>query len=198
MLPFRRHIFSVSEYFICLLFLCCETLTAQNFNIQTFTTKDGLPHNDVRAVAVDSSGFLWIATWAGMNHSTLLRYDPGTEKLETILISKDSYNIEDIFQGDNEDLWLALLGDGVCNFNPGDGKKKFYTTSDGLANNITYCLLKDKTGNIWVSTNTGISRINPQTGMIRSFGPNEGLSINEFNSGAPLNYSGRHTLSKVP
>ncbi len=44
-----------------------------------------------------------------------------------------------------------------------------------LTNNMTYGLLKDKTGNIWVSTNTGISRINPKTGLIRSFGLNEGL-----------------------
>jgi hypothetical protein len=49
---------------------------------------------------------------------------------------------------------------------------------------MTYCILKDKTGNIWVSTNTGISRINPKTGLIRGFGLNEGLNINEFNSGA--------------
>ena len=37
---------------------------------------------------------------------------------------------------------------------------------------------------MWVSTNAGISRINPATGIIRTFGLNEGLNINEFNSGA--------------
>ncbi len=99
-------------------------------------------------------------------------------------MSNDNYNIEDICIGDSGDLWLALLGGGVCNFNPGTGKKRFFTTSDGLSSNITYSLLKDKEGNIWVSTNTGISRINPQTGIIRIFGPAEGLNIVEFNSGA--------------
>ncbi len=36
---------------------------------------------------------------------------------------------------------------------------------------------------MWISTNAGISRINPATGIIRTFGLNEGLIINEFNSG---------------
>jgi hypothetical protein len=44
--------------------------------------------------------------------------------------------------------------------------------------------LKDKEGNIWVSSNNGISRINPQAGIIRNFGLPEGLKIIEFNSGA--------------
>jgi anti-sigma regulatory factor (Ser/Thr protein kinase) len=131
-------------------------------------------------IFIDEEGIIW----AGLNFSTLLRYDPQIDKSETIRISPDKYNIEDICQGENKDLWLALLGGGVCNYDPGTGKRRFYTTSDGLTNNMTYAILRDKSGNIWVSTNTGISRINPETGMIRSFGPNEGLRINEFNSGA--------------
>ena len=122
--------------------------------------------------------------WAGSNQSALIRIDPLTGKSETFFLSKDNYNVEDICIGDNADLWLALLGGGVCRFNPGTGKKTFYTTSRGLANNITYSILKDKAGNMWVSTNSGISRINPETGIIRTFGLNEGLRINEFNSGA--------------
>jgi streptogramin lyase len=122
--------------------------------------------------------------WAGSNQSTLIRIDLLSEKSETFFLSEDNFNIEDICIGDNGDVWLALLGGGVCQFNQGTGKKVFYTTSRGLANNITYSILKDKTGNIWVSTNSGISRINPETGFIRTFGINEGLRINEFNSGA--------------
>jgi ligand-binding sensor domain-containing protein len=138
------------------------------------------PESPIYKILIDKKGIIW----AGLNHSKLLRYDPHAEKSETISLSHDNYNIEDICQGDNEDLWLALLGGGVCNFDIGAGKKTFYTTSNGLANNMTYSILKDKSGNIWVSTNTGISRINPKTGIIRSFGLNEGLSIIEFNSGA--------------
>ena len=122
--------------------------------------------------------------WAGLNQSALVRIDLRSEKSETFYLSKDNFNIEDIIIGDDGDVWAALLGGGVCQFNPETGRKIFYTTSNGLTNNMTYGLLKDKTGNIWVSTNTGISRINPKTALIRGFGLNEGLTINEFNSGA--------------
>ncbi|HBC79652.1 MAG TPA: hypothetical protein DCZ51_13545 [Bacteroidales bacterium] len=122
--------------------------------------------------------------WAGLNQSALVRIDPKAHKSETFYLSKDNYNIEDICIGEKGDLWMALLGGGVCRFSPATGKRVFYTTSDGLANNMTYSILKDRTGNMWVSTNTGISRINPATGIIKTFGANEGLNINEFNSGA--------------
>ncbi|MFZ0282508.1 MAG: triple tyrosine motif-containing protein, partial [Bacteroidales bacterium] len=122
--------------------------------------------------------------WCGLHFSRITRFDPKTEKTDLFLLSKGNYNVEDICEGDNGDLWMALLGAGVCNFDPATGRKNFYTTSDGLANNMTYSILKDDSGNIWVSTNTGISRINPITGKIRTFGPSEGLNIIEFNSGA--------------
>ncbi len=134
----------------------------------------------VYKIFIDDKGMVW----AGTNQSTLVKTDPLSKKLSVSILSKDNYNIEDICQGESGDLWLAFLGGGVCNYNPDTGAKKFYTTSDGLANNITYGLLKDKGGNIWISTNSGISRINPQTGLIRNFGLAEGLKIIEFNSGA--------------
>ena len=122
--------------------------------------------------------------WGGLNRSQIIRFDPASGKADSFILSKGNYNVEDICEGDNGTMWFALLGGGVCNFDPETGKKTFFTTSDGLTNNMTYCILKDNSGNIWVSTNTGISRINPKTGLIRTFGQNEGLNIIEFNSGA--------------
>lgn len=131
-------------------------------------------------IVIDPGGNVW----CGMNGSLVMKYDPASQKVESFILSKGNYNVEDICIGEKGELWFALLGGGVCNFEPVTGRKIFYTTSGGLANNMTYCLLKDNSGNIWVSTNTGISRINPETGKIRSFGRNEGLNIIEFNSGA--------------
>lgn len=136
--------------------------------------------SSIYKIVVDSSNIIW----AGGNYSTLIKYDPAVDHTESFVITGAKFNIEDICYGENGELWLALLGGGVCRFNPGTGSRTFYTTSSGLANNITYSILKDSSGNYWVSTNTGISRINNETGIIRSFGTSDGLSINEFNSGA--------------
>ena len=147
---------------------------------KTTDLSDYQPLNPIYKIVIDDDGLIW----AGSNRSSLVKIDTALKKSKVFILSNDNYNIEDICIGDNDDLWLALLGGGVCNFNPGTGEKRFFTTSDGLSSNITYSLLKDKDGNIWVSTNAGISRISPQTGIIRIFGPAEGLNIVEFNSGA--------------
>ncbi len=128
--------------------------------------------------------------WAGLYYSKIARLDIRTGEVKIFTLSEDNYNAEDICEDMNGEIWIALLGGGVCRLNPDSGEKVFYTTSQGLSNNMTYSIMEDRAGNIWASTNTGISRINPKTGMIRSFGLNEGLTINEFNSGASFRDDG--------
>ncbi len=122
--------------------------------------------------------------WVGCSDNLLLRYDMKSGAHELIRLAKGQSNLEDICTGDDGKLWIATLGTGVCQFDPETGEKVFYTTASGLSNNTTYSVLKDDAGNIWASTNNGISVINPGNGLIRSFGENDGLAIHEFNSDA--------------
>jgi ligand-binding sensor domain-containing protein len=122
--------------------------------------------------------------WAGCSHSLLCRFDLRTNDYEFIRLSKAVSNLEDICPDEDGHLWIAMLGGGVCHYNPVTGSRQFYTTSSGLSNNTDYSLIRDQEGNFWVSTNDGISVINPVTGLIRSFSENDGLHIHEFNSDA--------------
>jgi len=122
--------------------------------------------------------------WAGASKSYLLKYDLSTAENEFIRIAGGITNLEDICDGGNGILWIATLGSGVCRYDTSTGEKLFFTTASGLSNNTTYSILRDKSGNIWVSTNNGLSVINPESGLIRSFGENDGLMIHEFNSDA--------------
>ena len=122
--------------------------------------------------------------WAGCSHSCLIRYDMISGQLEQIRIARGMTNIEDICDGSEGILWLATLGSGVCRYETSTGEKTYYTTASGLSNNTTYSLIRDQQGNIWVSTNNGLSAINHKNGRIRTFGENDGLMIHEFNSDA--------------
>lgn len=122
--------------------------------------------------------------WAGCSHSYLLKFDLVSLKPEFIRIARGISNLEDICVCEDGALWIATLGIGVCRFDPATGDKFFYTTASGLSNNTTYSVIPDDRGNIWVSTNNGLSVINPASGLIRSFGENDGLLIHEFNSDA--------------
>jgi hypothetical protein len=141
--------------------------------------KSGTSYN-IFKLYLDDEGIIWGPSARGR----LLRYDTASHKGTVIQLTAEKCNIEDVIPGDDGDLWLALLGEGVCRYNRRSGSFRYYTTSDGLSNNTTYNLLRDKWGFIWVSTNSGISRINPSSGKIKAFGPTDGLSISEFNSGA--------------
>lgn len=136
--------------------------------------------------------------WAGCNYSYLMRLDMVTRKADFTKIIHGTTNIEDICEGDDGVLWLATLGTGVCRYDPATGERLFYTTASGLSNNTTYSLLRDSEGNIWVSTNSGISVINPASGLVRVFGENDGLRIHEFNSDASwITPDGRFILGGV-
>jgi ligand-binding sensor domain-containing protein len=58
------------SHLLVLIIAGASSLSAQNFNIRSFTTDNGLSHNNVREMVFDSTGFLWVATWDGLN-----RYD---------------------------------------------------------------------------------------------------------------------------
>jgi len=61
-----------------------------------------------------------------------------------------------------------------------------YTTSNGLVNNFIYCLLPDKSGRLWCSSNGGIACIDRQQKQIYNFSVQHGIQSPEFNSGAFL------------
>ena len=62
------------------------------------------------------------------------------------------------------------------------GLQKTLTTEDGLPNNTIYCILPDKAGKLWCSTNKGIFRFDPKNLKVElTFEKADGLSDNEFN-----------------
>lgn len=57
-------------------------------------------------------------------------------------------------------IWICTKNDGVILFNPETNKiEKTFDAQNGLPSNITYSIVNDKNGNIWVSTQKGIVRI---------------------------------------
>ena len=61
---------------LCLLLLLFSvgtsaTMLTERYNVSYLDLKNGLPHNNVSSIFVDSSGFLWVGTYGG----GLVRYD---------------------------------------------------------------------------------------------------------------------------
>lgn len=128
----------------------------------------------------DNSGNFWVGT----NNAQIVCYDKQFSKVKEVTLMKQPFNVEDICIGDDGEIWIATMGAGICHYEPATGKKEFFTTANGLSNNVTYSILKDKRGYLWISTDKGINRFNPKTYQFRQYGREDGLLIEEFNADA--------------
>lgn len=82
---------------------------------------------------------------------------------------------------DSNRFWVGSRSGGLMLWDAHKGLQRIYTMDDGLPNNTIYCILPDKKGRIWCSTNRGIFRLDPTTGLITAFEKTDGLQNNEFN-----------------
>jgi len=122
--------------------------------------------------------------WAGIQQNSVVRFDAELKETNRYRIGRDLNLIEHVCPGDSNDVWVAIQGGGLGHIYHDTGKYESFTTANGLSNNTVYSILKDKRGNLWISTNQGISMFNPGTRQFRNFGINEGLQIEEFDSDA--------------
>lgn len=131
----------------------------------------------------DSKGYFWVTTYG----SGVYRLDPATNTWKNYLQEEGNerslaFNkVIDVYVDDIQRLWFGTEGKGLCRY--------IYETDDfitidqksGLPNNVVYGILDDKYGNLWVSTNMGITRINPQTLEMTNYTKEDGLQSNQFN-----------------
>lgn len=112
----------------------------------------------------DSKGNLWIGTREG-----LFLFDKA-DKFKKYT----TYQVAKIIEGDSGDLWFALAGGGLQNFNPKTKKHTTYKNdkenSNSLSGNFIRHIFKDKRGNIWSATREkGLSMFNPSTRKFKNF-----------------------------
>ncbi|MGK0253440.1 MAG: signal transduction histidine kinase/ligand-binding sensor domain-containing protein [Mariniflexile sp.] len=145
--------------------------------------------NNIRVIVEDKNNNLWIGTDA----SGLLKFDPITETFITYVHSEDENslsknNIKSLYYDTNDILWIGTNGGGLNAFHT--KKQQFYhfSTQDGLANDVIYGIVPDAKGNLWLSSNKGITRFTPSENFehkptIINYTNYDGLST-EFNTGA--------------
>lgn len=115
--------------------------------------------------------------WTLLNYNGQNKINPITRAVLCTFIDKD-YNI-----------WIGTEGDGLYCYNEKSNKFTKYGVSQGLPNDVVYGILPDNNGNIWLSTNFGLSRLNLRTRQFKNFSESDGLQSNEFNYGAYLKNS---------
>ena len=147
---------------------------------------NSLSNDFARILFLDRQGELWVGTFGGglnrfdRNTSRFIRYQSDPR----IPASLNDNSIMSLNEDAAGALWVGTNGGGLNRFDRAKETFSAYTEKDGLPNNSIYGILADGSGNIWMSSNRGLSRLNPQTGRIRNYDPSDGLQSNEFSGGA--------------
>ncbi len=154
----------------------------EKFTPFLYNPKDAhsLSNSDVNDVLVDKEGKVWAATDNGLNlylgeGKGFKRYmydedDASTISSPSVLVIKDAAPGY---------LWLGTTG-GLDLFNKKTGKSIRFSEETGLPNNFVTGFVDDKRGNLWISTNRGIAKMNLTTHEIRTYTTLDGLQGNEF------------------
>ena len=114
-----------------------------------------VPGNLVRSIARDDNGRIWVATFG----NGLLVYSPNMKPLASYDTGKGftSNTVNQVMRGSDGRMW-ACTAEGLVGFAPnGGGKYKTYGYGNNLANLHIRAIAEDRHGNIWVSTNKGVS-----------------------------------------
>ena len=151
----------------------------------------------------DRSGNLWVGTWDGLNkiligkNSTIENIKSNIKFVHYVNKPGDKFSLSDsrvisTYEDVHGNLWFGTYGGGVNELpfdevnksNPSAVRFIRYSIKDGLTSNIIYGILGDDEGNIWMSTDNGLSKFNPQTKVFRNYFESDGLQGNQFFWGA--------------
>lgn len=143
------------------------------------------------AFVFDSQGNLWVGMWShGFNkivwdskkttHPEFYSWKHNPE--DTNSINND--NVISMHFSENGILWIGTFGGGLNRFDTVNHTFTHYTEEDGLANNIVFSIFEDAHNNLWMSTDKGISKFDPELEQFKNYDLSYGLQDEHFFWGA--------------
>lgn len=130
------------------------------YEVKTFFA-DSVGLNEVRCMVIDKHGVLWCGTSGGLIRIPTDEFVKDASRYNAYV---RDYEIRDVLVDRQGRLWLSASGDGLVQVEPGDGEAepKFhvFNTSNGLVNNLVQSVVDTPDGNLWISTQQGVTAWN--------------------------------------
>lgn len=146
---------------------------------------------NVTSIVEDARGNFWLGTdGEGLNlaraDGTVLQVfrndpaDPATLPSNTVYA---------LAVDDNGSVWAATGGGGLARVvDPAAAPEaiefQVFSSEDGLSSDTLWGVVPDATGRLWLSSNTGLMRLDPETGDFKIYHREHGLQGEEFSFGA--------------
>jgi DNA-binding NtrC family response regulator/ligand-binding sensor domain-containing protein len=139
---------------------------------------NSLSHNRINTLFIDSFGDLWIGTDVG----GLDKFLPKYETFQHYYDRKSRFDIiEAIYEDKAGRFWVGTYNGGLILFNRETGEREVFTEKNGLPHNSIKDILEDDYGNLWLSTERGLSKFNYEKKSFRNYTVSEGLQSGFFN-----------------
>ncbi|MBU2997879.1 response regulator [Cellulophaga baltica] len=173
-------------------------LHSYNPETEKFTHHDSKPflENEIvdsypRKIIIDKSGTLWMATTnkgvfkiKKQKDNTFSVVSMAQKMSEEFNNYAKANNILSIYEGSNGLMWIGTRGAGLCSYDSKLDKFTWYNSNNGLdAVNITG-LIEDLEGYMWITSNSGITKLDTETKTFTKYSKNDGLLSNDFNVNA--------------
>ncbi len=130
--------------------------------LNEFEVSNAIAGNHVRALHLDDSGALWIATNNGLS-----KFDKPTGQftnfshIPTIPTSLSTNDILSICEDSSGVIWIGTVLGGANKFSRNKNSFQKYTANpfvkNSLRNNIIYAFCEDQMGFIWIGTRAGLN-----------------------------------------
>ena len=147
-----------------------------------YTTRDGLPSNEVFRLFEDTRGDIWIST-IGTSNGALTRWERATETFhpytlgDGIPATAPTAFCEDA----SGNLWIGFYTGGLLRYS--GGRFTAFTSADGVPQGFVRGIYRDHAGRLWVATGEGgVARLDDPAAEhphIIAYSTAEGLSSNQ-------------------
>ena len=178
-----------------------NTIIVKDFKqyLSSENTKTGPANDIIYALAKGKDNKLWIAC----RYGGLSLFDPKNNSFKTFKAfgysgSLSHSDVLSLFYDSKARLWIGTSYGLNCLSQIEALKEKpsflKITMSNGLPNNTIHGIQEDANGNIWLSTNKGLSKLNPTNNSIANYQESDGLQSNEFSDGAVFKSANNNLL----
>lgn len=155
----------------------------------------GLSTIDIRKVYVDSDDAIWLGTINGLfklevlNGTIIKVIFLGNKMTAEYKNPSDANHILSIYQSSNKNIWIGTRGAGLCKYDKTKNTFVWYNKFKGLNEENVSAIIQDNNGNLWISGNTGLTKMNLKDYSFTNYTISDGLLSNDFNYGSVLKSS---------
>jgi len=152
---------------------------AANGKVKIYTVRDGLQSDVILSLAAGPRGEIWVGTPDGLNRIAGSRVDAfgsanglPDDFIRSLLADADG----SLWIGTRRGLTHWKNAAGATSLANAAAQMETYTASNGLGNDLVGAMARDASGDLWVATLAGLSRLH--AGAIQNFTRANGLSSN--------------------